>query len=216
MNMNLPKELHSNKEQLILDAALKIIEQKGFNATTTSEIAKEAGIAEGTIFRYFKTKKDILRKIQIKAIEVFGPVMISKPLEILSNSRDKSEKEILKEVLTERVAFLTKHLPLIKTAFAEALFHSDIRESILENIIKKAKATFDEFFDNMVSEGKFRPVDRESAMRLFVGSFVMLIAYQHMFNHKFTDKELDLTIDNTLDILMYGILTNSNGGSEAK
>ena len=47
----------NEKEQKILNAACLVFSQKGYSSATTSEIAKWAGVAEGTIFRYFKTKK---------------------------------------------------------------------------------------------------------------------------------------------------------------
>ena len=43
----------------ILRAALKLFSQKGFARTTTKEISHRAGIAEGTLFNYFKTKEDL-------------------------------------------------------------------------------------------------------------------------------------------------------------
>src|ERR1043165_7344538 len=51
-----------NKEQTkerILEAALHLFREKGLEATTTKEISKRAGIAEGTLFNYFKTKEDL-------------------------------------------------------------------------------------------------------------------------------------------------------------
>src|SRR2546422_1553055 len=45
--------------QRIVTAALKLFQTKGFDATTTRAIAGKAGIAEGTVFNYFKTKEDI-------------------------------------------------------------------------------------------------------------------------------------------------------------
>lgn len=51
-----------NKEktkQKILAAALRLFREKGLDATTTREICKKAGIAEGTLFNYFKTKEDL-------------------------------------------------------------------------------------------------------------------------------------------------------------
>ena len=47
----------------IMDAAIDIISEKGFNNSTTKEIAKTAGIAEGTIYNYFDNKSDILLSI---------------------------------------------------------------------------------------------------------------------------------------------------------
>ena len=46
------------KEQ-ILSAALQLFREKGIEGTTTKEISKRAGIAEGTLFNYFKTKEDL-------------------------------------------------------------------------------------------------------------------------------------------------------------
>jgi AcrR family transcriptional regulator len=43
----------------IVAAALNLFQTKGFDATTTREVARKAGIAEGTVFNYFKTKEDI-------------------------------------------------------------------------------------------------------------------------------------------------------------
>src|SRR5215831_13990884 len=43
----------------IVKAALALFQTKGFDATTTKAIARKAGIAEGTVFNYFKSKDDI-------------------------------------------------------------------------------------------------------------------------------------------------------------
>src|SRR2546421_1011449 len=43
----------------IVTAALSLFQTKGFDATTTRAIARKAGIAEGTVFNYFRTKEDI-------------------------------------------------------------------------------------------------------------------------------------------------------------
>lgn len=48
------------KFEIILDAALKVIAENGFHGSQVSKIAKEAGVADGTIYLYFKNKEDIL------------------------------------------------------------------------------------------------------------------------------------------------------------
>lgn len=49
-----------NKHQKILQAAIKVFSEKGFYNSRVSEIAKEANVADGTIYLYFKNKDDIL------------------------------------------------------------------------------------------------------------------------------------------------------------
>ncbi len=46
-------------KQRIVSAALKLFQKKGFDETTTKAIARQAGIAEGTVFNYFRTKEEI-------------------------------------------------------------------------------------------------------------------------------------------------------------
>lgn len=49
-----------DKRERILRAAIKVFARKGFYATRVSEIAKAAGVADGTIYLYFKNKDDVL------------------------------------------------------------------------------------------------------------------------------------------------------------
>ena len=57
-----PGKREKNKEatkQRILKAALELFKERGLERTTTREISKRSGIAEGTLFNYFKTKEDL-------------------------------------------------------------------------------------------------------------------------------------------------------------
>ena len=51
---------HEAKYQRILDAALDVFARKGFHEAKISEIARTAGVADGTIYLYFKNKDDLL------------------------------------------------------------------------------------------------------------------------------------------------------------
>jgi len=56
----------------ILEAAVKVFAKQGFHQSTVSQIAKEAGVADGTIYLYFKNKDDILVQFfSYKAKQVF-------------------------------------------------------------------------------------------------------------------------------------------------
>src|SRR5215210_1896064 len=51
--------LKAETRERILQSALGLFQKKGFDGTTTKEIARKARVAEGTIFNYFRTKEDI-------------------------------------------------------------------------------------------------------------------------------------------------------------
>lgn len=50
----------SEKRQRILEAAIQLFAEKGFFSARVSDIAREAGVADGTIYLYFKNKDDLL------------------------------------------------------------------------------------------------------------------------------------------------------------
>ncbi len=58
-----------NRKTKILEAALHIFAQKGFQDTTIAEISKKAGVSEPTVYEYFKTKEDLFFAIPEKITE---------------------------------------------------------------------------------------------------------------------------------------------------
>jgi len=66
--MKLKKE---EKKRKIIDAAIKIFARNGYFNSRVSEIAKEAGVADGTIYIYFKSKEELLSAIFDEALNVF-------------------------------------------------------------------------------------------------------------------------------------------------
>lgn len=59
----------TEKQEKILAAALELFANEGYNATSTSKIAKKAGVSEGLIFRHFENKDGLLQAIVKEAEE---------------------------------------------------------------------------------------------------------------------------------------------------
>src|ERR1041385_9046058 len=61
----------TDKRQAILRAAIKVFANRGFFNSKVADIAGEAGIADGTVYLYFKSKDDILHSIFDRAMDDF-------------------------------------------------------------------------------------------------------------------------------------------------
>lgn len=59
----------TEKQERILKTALSLFAQEGFAATSTSKVAREAGVSEGLIFRHFSNKEGLLSAIMQQAEE---------------------------------------------------------------------------------------------------------------------------------------------------
>jgi TetR/AcrR family transcriptional regulator, fatty acid metabolism regulator protein len=61
----------ADKREAILRAAIKVFAQKGYFNSKVADVAKEAGIADGTVYLYFKSKDEILHSVFDRAMEEF-------------------------------------------------------------------------------------------------------------------------------------------------
>lgn len=68
-------EKPTGKRQAILDTALELFTERGFHGTPTSLIAKEAGVATGTLFYYFKTKEELIESLYLGIKKESGTVL---------------------------------------------------------------------------------------------------------------------------------------------
>jgi TetR/AcrR family fatty acid metabolism transcriptional regulator len=70
-----PTRPGGDKRERILDAAEHVFALRGFFAARVSEIAKEAGVADGTIYLYFKNKDDLLISLFESRMERFNQLL---------------------------------------------------------------------------------------------------------------------------------------------
>lgn len=71
MSRSNAKPFISDKREAILRAAIKVFAGKGYFNSKVADIAKEAGVADGTVYLYFKSKDDILRSFFDRAMSDF-------------------------------------------------------------------------------------------------------------------------------------------------
>jgi AcrR family transcriptional regulator len=140
--MRVTAETKAATRQRILAAARQLFLAKGFDASTTRDIADSAGIATGTLFNYFATKESILASLAALATEgVHGE------FEGVSRARQSLEAELFAFVAAglRKLKPYRKHLPvLLETALNPLVAASGdeaemLRLSHLETVARLAK-----------------------------------------------------------------------------
>src|SRR5215467_14375746 len=100
----------------IVNAALSLFQEKGFDATTTKAIARRARIAEGTVFNYFETKEDVaLYFFELEVDHAIAAVRKDPGL------RRAPLDEKLFALIQTQLEFLEPHQRFIGAAFIHAL-----------------------------------------------------------------------------------------------
>ena len=83
------------RREEILAAAMRLFARQGYARTTTREIAQEAGISEGTIYRYFSSKQEILFAFSV-------PAIITPLHELLDQMADADDLTVLRALILNR------------------------------------------------------------------------------------------------------------------
>ena len=129
-------ESMTDKQKAVIKAAVELFSEKGYAATSTKEIAVRAGVAEGTIFKQYPTKKDLMLWITGRIInKALFPLISSGISELLAKNYN-SREEFLSDFLQNRIALIQDGVPLFKIIFQEIPFHSDIRRMLIEQFKK--------------------------------------------------------------------------------
>jgi AcrR family transcriptional regulator len=163
----------TDKKEKIVEAALELFANEGYNATPTCKIAKKAGVSEGLIFRHFKNKKGLLEAINAEAEaryrDVVSPILfetdpkmvIKKTIEMPFNV-DKSQFDFWKlqfKLKWEEEYFNpNKVKPLIDkltTAFERLGYKDPLFESIKLNHILEA-ISIDIIRDNLAEQQLYK------------------------------------------------------------
>lgn len=203
-----------NREQEILDAAIRIFSEKGYNAATTSEISKEAGIAEGTLFRYFKNKKALLARIVMISSKTIGQNVITKRLgKLIEKNKDKDIKEILKLIILDRIDLLEKNKELYKIVFTEIQYQEDLKKAFKENIILTAKNMLVGYVDKNNLKDKFKDVDLMATARNLISMVIGYIVQSSVFPELITmDREKQ--VEEMVEVFLNGILKKGDEDNE--
>ncbi|NAP00729.1 TetR family transcriptional regulator [Halomonas sp. MG34] len=197
------KEL-TQKQKQILEAAINIFAEKGYAASSTSEIAKQAGVAEGTIFRHYKTKKDLLISIVSPIMSrLVAPFVINDFKKVLHTNYETVE-ELLRAILFNRKAFAEKNLPIIKIMLQEIPFHPELKEQFMKHVASKVYTRLEYIVTHFQSQGQIIDMPASSIIRLIASSMISYLVTRFVIIPE-ADWDDEAEIERTIQYVMGGI-----------
>ncbi|MGD6963342.1 TetR/AcrR family transcriptional regulator [Fictibacillus phosphorivorans] len=195
----------SDKQRKILEAAIDTFSEKGYAASSTSEIAKKAGVAEGTIFRHFNTKKELLLAIVTPTVAKFvAPFFIkSFTKEVFENEYEHYE-DFIRVIAKNRLEFVRKQFPVLKIFIQEIAFHDELREPFQKLFTEHVYQKFKKIIEHFQEKGEIVSLPPETIMRMTASSIIGYILPRFLL---FFDKEWDdeKEIDQIVAFIMYGL-----------
>ncbi|MFJ8216341.1 TetR/AcrR family transcriptional regulator [Bacillus cereus] len=195
----------NERQMRILEAAVDMFGEKGYASTSTSEIAKRAGVAEGTIFRYYKTKKDLLLAVVMPTLTKFAaPFFVQAFAKEIFKSEYKSYEGLLRVVIRNRFEFAKKHFPMIKILIQEVPFQPELKNEIQHLVETELLSHFKKLIVKFQEEGEIIETPPSSVLRLTLSAVLGLLLTRFLLlpEEKWDD---EVEIENTIQFILYGL-----------
>lgn len=179
----------TDKQRRVLDAAMEVFAERGYAGASTAEIAKRAGVAEGTVFKTYKTKKDLLLGIVAPMFaRTVAPLLLDEVKQVLVAPHATFE-EFLRALYRNRVQFIRSHQRIVRIAMQEVPFHDEVRELAKNTLAASVLPDVLAMIRRFQERGELRrDAEEMSIVRLIVGTFLaytvtsVLVAPSHTWN----------------------------------
>jgi AcrR family transcriptional regulator len=193
----------TEKQKAILDAATELFAEQGFAGTSTSEIAKKADVAEGTIFKHFKSKKGLLLSVISPMIKVVAP-MIKKDINKIFDKNFERFEDFIREFIDNRIKFVVENTTMFRVLIQEIPFHPELKEQFIKHISNDMVVRARESIEHYQEKGQIRQMPVDSAIRIIVSTvFGHVITKLLIIGEAQWDEEAEL--DRTIQFLMNGL-----------
>jgi AcrR family transcriptional regulator len=205
-----PRMAGEERRLQIVRVAVSLFSNKGFQGTTTKEIAHAAGVSEAMVFRHFATKEELYAAIlDHKACAGSGSF---DPTEIAADAiARKDDRGVFESLALEALNHHDVDTDFQRLLLYSALEKHKLAEMFFDGFVRKVYEFLGTYLRQRQSEGALIEIDPAVVVRCFIG----MVMHHSLSNNLWDPKHRLLNISNEqaaknfTDILLNGISTNS-------
>jgi TetR/AcrR family transcriptional regulator len=157
------REITKIRRQDILAAAERLFSQKGFNGTTTKELAAKAGVHEAILFRYFKNKRELYRATVELKLARNRPAALQQ-MERAAESRD--DRAFFEALAIGLLTRFEQDPSISRLILHSALDGHEPPKLAAERQLRVEQPTLD-YISKRIRDGAFRKIDPQHGVYAF-------------------------------------------------
>jgi AcrR family transcriptional regulator len=156
----------------ILDAATTVFAEKGFHRATIKDVARAAGIADGTIYTYFSSKTEVLLGILNRLNE-----STEREMQFALGS-EQDVRAFFKAYVRQRISLIWPNAEVFRAVLPEMLVNTELRDLYYQQVLVPTFRVAEHYFLAQTEEGQLRKVDVPLAVRAIAGTVFGLLMIQ--------------------------------------
>jgi TetR/AcrR family fatty acid metabolism transcriptional regulator len=183
----------------ILDAAAQVFAERGFHRTTIRNVAKAAGVADGTIYNYFANKTalllgilDRLNEAERRAIEVAQ----AQATDVRTFTRHYFQNHLL--------VFANENQDLLRVVLSEVLVNAELRERYIQEIVAPTFIVILQQLAPLAEQSRMRTENLLLTLQL-MSSMVLGVLMARMFDEQSAQSTWEQLPDVLTDLFFEGL-----------
>lgn len=198
------EQLVNTRRNQILDAATKLFAAKGFHPTTIKDVAREAGLADGTIYIYFPNKPALLLGIMDRLTAAARQnVDLS---QLTTMDLQQLVRAFVQYPLT---VFEAGNFELFRVIVAEIMVNQELRERYYQQLFEPMTSMAEQYFAQWAEQNSVAPVHTKLLMHT-ISSIVLGLIMQRIMGDTTLEVAWDQLPDYVSDLLSNGIRSNQS------
>lgn len=192
-------QLAAARRNQILDAATQVFAERGYHNTTIRQIAQQAGIADGTVYIYFKTKTELLLGILNRI-----------------NESERRQTDLSQEVAGDFAGFFAAYLryrmnvleanfQAFRAILPDILSNAELRNHYYTQVAEPTFALAVPIFQSWVEQGLLKPLDPALTMRVITSTVLGLLVLR-MLGDPVAEHEWQRLPEVMTELLLHGLV----------
>lgn len=195
------------RQQAVLRASMELFANQGFNQTSTRQIAQRAGVAEGTVYKQFKTKDEILAAIMRPIKEFLVPTVTTEFSQKILGGNPPELHEFIRSVFLDRLNLMAANHNFIRLALMLLIEHRDFMPGVVANVKKNVLVPFTKIIKHYQSQGQINPsLTPDTVLQLIISTLLSYGIQMALFDAHF---DIEQAATTGAELVLHGISKRS-------
>jgi AcrR family transcriptional regulator len=166
----------ADRRQLILDAALNVFAEQGFDGATTKDIATRAGVTHGLIYFYFDSKPELFQAVfedtlasAFRDLPLASAAATDEPPTVVI---ERCVALLLDRLSSPRAGSLARLMMRMAVTGERKSEPMRACKLLMSSAVQSVSDGFAAYLDAQIAAGRLRPVDTNAAVSLLIGGVI--------------------------------------------
>lgn len=204
-----PKSPPPDRRQEILAAALKVFADKGYQAATNAEIAREAGVTAAALYYYFPSKGELFRAVIADRAGSLQPLAA----QVSQHMMDLPPEAVIPPIIQNMVQFMSdaRTEAIMRILLSEGPRFPEIVKNWQAATIEPVASLFQSYVQRQIQLGRLPAVNPRLPMVLLQGPIVLTMIFRDLLHLDLTEGLTNEVLTHDLTALLLGTNRNRRG-----